>query len=206
MPRKPKNLRPKNLGENEDQEKKKKPILSEKDKLKLAEIFVIGDITDIESGMIMHQVNCQNAMGSGVAKAIYTKWPEVKERYHRYCENVKDDLLLGKLQEIKISDDLTIFNSYSQKYYGNSEITGKKYTDRRSLIVNLIKLDIISNRNNMQAYVPYKIGCGLAGDNWEEVAQFIAQTTNNVKIVILPELVETEDDPSLEEFKKQLKK
>ena len=30
------------------------------------------DITKINTGVIMHQVNCKNVMGSGVAKALYT--------------------------------------------------------------------------------------------------------------------------------------
>ena len=29
---------------------------------------ILGDITKISQGIIMHQVNCQNVMGAGVAK------------------------------------------------------------------------------------------------------------------------------------------
>lgn len=31
------------------------------------------DITTLKKGILLQQVNCQNAMGSGVAKAIYLK-------------------------------------------------------------------------------------------------------------------------------------
>lgn len=34
---------------------------------------VIGDITEATEDLILHQVNCQNIMGSGVAKVLYTK-------------------------------------------------------------------------------------------------------------------------------------
>lgn len=37
-----------------------------------------GDILNADAEFICHQVNCMNAMGAGVAKAIYTKYPEVK--------------------------------------------------------------------------------------------------------------------------------
>lgn len=37
------------------------------------------DITTIDEGVILHQVNCQNAMGSGVAKALFSKWPQIKQ-------------------------------------------------------------------------------------------------------------------------------
>lgn len=36
------------------------------------------DITTLKKGILIQQVNCQNAMGSGVAKAIYQKLPQVK--------------------------------------------------------------------------------------------------------------------------------
>ena len=33
-------------------------------------MLIKKDITTIEKGVIMHQVNCQDVMGAGVAKAI----------------------------------------------------------------------------------------------------------------------------------------
>ena len=45
------------------------------------------DITTLKKGILLQQVNCQNAMGSGVAKAIYTRWPIVKEEYHKFAKN-----------------------------------------------------------------------------------------------------------------------
>ena len=44
------------------------------------------DITSITKGVIMHQVNCQNVMGSGVAKALYTKYPQVKLEFHKLAQ------------------------------------------------------------------------------------------------------------------------
>ena len=39
---------------------------------------ITGDIIAITDGYIMHQVNCQNVMGAGVAKSLATKYPEIK--------------------------------------------------------------------------------------------------------------------------------
>ena len=57
--------------------------------------YIIGDITETELKYIAHGVNCQNVMGSGVAKALYTKFPEVKERYHEFCNHVREQTRLG---------------------------------------------------------------------------------------------------------------
>jgi O-acetyl-ADP-ribose deacetylase (regulator of RNase III) len=40
--------------------------------------YIQGDITETELDFIAHGVNCQNTMGSGVAKALFTKWIGVK--------------------------------------------------------------------------------------------------------------------------------
>jgi O-acetyl-ADP-ribose deacetylase (regulator of RNase III) len=48
--------------------------------------YVLQDITTVTApAIIMHGVNCQRTMQSGIAKALYTKWPEVKEEYMRFA-------------------------------------------------------------------------------------------------------------------------
>ena len=45
--------------------------------------IIYDDITKSNADYICHQVNCQGVMGSGVAKAIRDKWPQVYEEYKR---------------------------------------------------------------------------------------------------------------------------
>ena len=40
--------------------------------------IIKGDLLEADVFAICHQVNCQNVMGAGLAKAIATKWPKVK--------------------------------------------------------------------------------------------------------------------------------
>ena len=51
-------------------------------------MMIKKDITTIEKGVIMHQVNCQNVMGAGVAKALYTKHPKVKAAFHQMAKKL----------------------------------------------------------------------------------------------------------------------
>ena len=70
---------------------------------------VMGDILCATTGYICHQVNCRNVMGSGVAKSIYTKYPEVKSEYHRFCSLAKSPYdLLGQAQIVPILVSLTM--------------------------------------------------------------------------------------------------
>ena len=44
----------------------------------------LGDICSVNSGIIVHGCNAQGVMGSGVAKAIRLKYPQVFEDYKNF--------------------------------------------------------------------------------------------------------------------------
>ena len=46
--------------------------------------YIKGSILDAPQKYIAHGVNCQNKMGSGVAKVLFTEWRKVKEDYHEF--------------------------------------------------------------------------------------------------------------------------
>lgn len=143
------------------------------------------DILNVKSGLIMHQVNCQNVMGSGVAKSLYLKYPEVKTQFHELAKQSEFNTpikRLGHLQRLKINDDLIVFNSFTQLNYGYD--SNVKYTNEELLIQNLNKLNQLSKELNMTAYVPYQIGCGLAGGSWEKIGSYIERHTDIV--IVLP--------------------
>ena len=174
-------------------------IIKEKTKEQLRERR--GDITTIEHGYIMHQVNCQDVMGAGVAKALYTKHPEVKRAYHAFARtHPTPESRFGLIQPVKITDDLTICNSFTQFGYGNSAKTGKTYTDEKKLMDALSRFDARAKENKMPAYVPDRIGCGLAGGNWDAIKNHIL-TKTDITIVSLdqPEKAKTatKDQPKL---------
>lgn len=68
--------------------------------------IVVGDILDSKEDYICHQVNCKNVMGSGVARAIYTKYPEVKCEYHKFCNLINNpNDLIGKVQYVRLMNE-----------------------------------------------------------------------------------------------------
>jgi len=71
-----------------------------------------SDITEVERGIILNGVNCQHRMGSGLAKAIYTKWPIVRQMY------MKHPAELGRAILIQVEHGLWVANCYTQKFYG----------------------------------------------------------------------------------------
>lgn len=149
--------------------------------------IVQGDLFDYaENGYIVHQVNCQNAMGSGFAKAFFTKYPKIKTDYHRLSQKFIDEKesIINALQYVQLTDELIGVNSFTQEYYGNSAKTGINYTDEKALIRNIGKVLTRANQDGSSVYIPEKIGCALAGGDWNNILSGIEQfDTDNLTIV-----------------------
>jgi len=133
--------------------------------------YIKGDITETELKYIAHGVNCRNVMGSGVAKAIFTKWPDVKNNYHKYFERYG---YLGEIHEAYSDSKVSIINCFTQDKFGNS---GKKYVNYAAVVTCFEKLSRLIPKNEILA-IP-KIGCGLAGGDWNIVEQLINDTVGD---------------------------
>jgi O-acetyl-ADP-ribose deacetylase (regulator of RNase III) len=131
------------------------------------------DITSKEEGILLNGVNCQNTMGSGVAKAYYTKWPIVKESYHQIPQH-QMELGVIKLVHIK-ENELIVVNCFTQKYYrGHASSEAKaisngdgKFADSDAIYSCVKKVARYADNNSIKnVYLP-RIGCGLGGLDWD---------------------------------------
>lgn len=97
--------------------------------------IVVGNIFDSKADAILHQVNCQGVMGSGVAKQVREKFPAVFKHYKARCDEDKrfkeqsgitKSSLLGLAQVCykedypvgDIKDKQVIINLFAQDRYG----------------------------------------------------------------------------------------
>lgn len=154
----------------------------------------ISSLFGINKGIICQQVNCQNVMGAGLAKAIMDQYPIVYETYCNSFQNETKDylFLFGKVSIIPIGQDLYVANIYSQFDYGNPSKTGKIYTDADKLVK---AVDMICKKySNLPIYLPRSsskeignndgIGCGLGGESWDKLSQmFINLNKNNLHLL-----------------------
>ncbi len=154
---------------------------------------IYTDIFNVECDIICHQVNCQKKMGLGIAKSITTRWLEVLFDYIGFCEQFKTDKeLLGKCLVTEILNPekygpLYIANLFGQRYYGS----GERYTEYDALETsfNELKKWIMENisKEHVIVAIPFKIGCGLAGGDWNVVLDIIKRVFDNenkIEVVI----------------------
>jgi O-acetyl-ADP-ribose deacetylase (regulator of RNase III) len=77
-------------------------------------------VFDSPSQAIIHQANCFNTMGSGIACQIRQRYPEA---YEADCKTISGDRSkLGKFSWVKTNDGkYHIYNCYSQYQYGRDQ-------------------------------------------------------------------------------------
>ena len=129
--------------------------------------YTKGDLIELAKDgnfdVIIHQCNCFNTFGSGIARQIKINFPSA---YIADLQTLQGDIdKLGTFTSANIND-LVICNAYGQYRYGRN----KQYTDYDALKKALTA--IYSTYGNVRYGMP-KIGCGLAGGDWNIVEKII---------------------------------
>lgn len=131
------------------------------------------DITLVDEGFVVHQVNCRGKMGSGVAGMLRKKYPKIFSEYARivrdYYKEAEKNPILGTINIVPVSNTLRIVNAFTQYDYGYD---GLQYTNYEAIEHVFAKLKMI-NIKNKPVYIPYKYGCGLGGASWDVVESII---------------------------------
>ena len=141
-----------------------------------------GNLLDVDVEYICQQVNCQNAMGSGLALQIMTKYPIVKEKFHELSNGEKPEDLLGQAQVIKADKHLSVVNLFGQLHYGNARINKRTYTDYNALQSALETFYNSHQEAGITVAIPKYLGCGLAGGDWETVKNMVHHIANKYKV------------------------
>ena len=131
-------------------------------------------------------------MGSGIAKSIRERWPIVYEQYIAGFKAIDEEsinwedefdvseILLGRLQQIKVNDTQTVINMFAQQYYGYD---GKRYTSYDAFWTCLGGIRDSIPKGSKIGF-PDHIGCGLGGANWEVILTMIEEALNDYDVYI----------------------
>jgi O-acetyl-ADP-ribose deacetylase (regulator of RNase III) len=140
--------------------------------------YIKGNIVDVGGpAIIVHGVNCQGAMNSGVARAIREKWPEVYQSYENYFITTPRQTLLGSVNVVQIEPTLIVINGFTQEFYGKDE---KQYVSYEALRLVFEKAARLQGWKKLyhQIYFP-KIGAGLGGGDWNIISKIIEESLSN---------------------------
>lgn len=141
---------------------------------------IAGDICTVDTGVIVHGCNAQGVMGSGVAKAIRSKYPQVFEDYKNHEQAYGYEL--GDIVSTQIIDkeediDIVIVSAITQLQYGKDK---RRYVNYEALAVVFESIENIAKHfGHTQVHFPL-IGCGLGGGSWEVVSAIIEASAPNI--------------------------
>ena len=141
------------------------------------------DIFESGADVILHQVNCQGVMGSGIAKQVKEKYPKVYESYKNRCDFYSPKALLGSAQFVGTHIEYNtpfvgIFNLFGQEKFGYD---GKCYTDYIALykcfekVKDSLGREIIHSKKERTIAIPYLMGCHRGGGDWNVVYKMIEE-------------------------------
>jgi O-acetyl-ADP-ribose deacetylase (regulator of RNase III) len=146
--------------------------------------IIKGDITLSKADIICHQVNCQGAMNSGVAKAIRQKWPKVYTEYAAAAEdidigfgdkNLSWEHMLGHIQVVYLGEEnghsKGVINMFAQAGYGYD---GRRYTSYDAFWSCLGEIRAQVPKGKTIAFPRY-IGCVRGGANWNVIYTMICE-------------------------------
>ena len=143
---------------------------------------VYGDLLDAPVDVIVHQTNCKGAMGAGIAKQIAMRYPQTNSIYRGLCWKHKDNSreLLGTCLYTREAN-YVICNAFGQDGFSRYRIQ-TEYDMLKKCFE-----DIANKYAGKKIGLPYKIGCGLAGGDWNVVESMILEILDPVCDVFIYE-------------------
>ena len=144
------------------------------------------DIFKSGADVILHQVNCQGVMGSGVAKQVKDKYPKVYEEYKKWCNELPTNALLGESQFVRTKEDyntnfIGIFNLFAQNNFGYD---GGRYTSYDALYSCLRHVKNSLPNNTITIAIPYLMSCCRGGGDWNKVYEMIVEVFSDYEVLI----------------------
>lgn len=133
--------------------------------------FLNGNILNSKCNIICQSVNHQGVMGSGLAKQIRDKYPDIVNGYENMCRThtFRSIMRNGLVHFHSVFDNKGVFQQiasiFGQEKYGKN----KRHTNYTSLMNGFIRVFEYAESQGYSIAIPYGIGCGLGGGDWETV-------------------------------------
>jgi O-acetyl-ADP-ribose deacetylase (regulator of RNase III) len=161
--------------------------------------IIKGDLLSATRGVIIHGVNAQGVMGSGVAAGVRARFPEAYRVYREAylatgqfqsidggahvdknvigSSNSKCHLELGTITFAKVLPELWIVNGVTQDFYGRNGACFTDYAAVKAVFEKTVEL-LETLDPNGAADLPLlfpKIGAGRGGGDWNVIIKIIEE-------------------------------
>jgi O-acetyl-ADP-ribose deacetylase (regulator of RNase III) len=166
--------------------------------------IVKGDLLECSAEVICHQCNCVSRHAAGLAKDLFEKYPWADCYKNRGTASENGNYKAGSIFMIrdlvqilrpKKHVPLTVINIFGQVYPGkprwgtDSKEKRKEYFGQAlETLSELLMIDppgIGRDEIYNQIAFPYKIGCGLAGGNWDDYYAMLEKFASKIDMPVV---------------------
>ena len=135
-----------------------------------------GDLFQSDCNVVCHQCNCRGAYNAGIAKVVRNLYPQAYMVFMRRYRTGNSKL--GEIDVVPcawiVGKMRYVINMYSQDTFAERH---KRHTDYNAFQECLNKIKYFANNHpGVKIGFPTKIGCGLAGGDWDIVRKMIDNT------------------------------
>lgn len=153
--------------------------------------YIIGDATkpsikENEYSVICHCCNTLGAWGAGFVIPLGRQYPQAKEKYQIFIETTKPDERLGKVNCVKVNSNIIVANIMGQDKIGKQK-DGSIPLSYHALEEGFNYIyDSFTNYNIPFSIHMPRIGCGLAGGDWNTVEKIIKKcfSEKNISVTV----------------------
>jgi len=140
--------------------------------------IVDGDLLDATEDYLAHQCNCCSTGAKALAELMFDKYPHANS-YNKRIKNNKSTY--SKPGTIEVFDN--VINMYAQYYpafgkYNNDSVV-KRVEWFKACLVDISKIKDIKLKT---IAMPFNIGCGAAGGDWNVYYKMIEEFATKEKI------------------------
>lgn len=144
--------------------------------------FLKGDATRPAGGgrrVIAHVCNDAGRWGRGFVMAVSRRWPEPEREYRRWHRFGPPSFALGQIQLVAVERDLWVANLIAQEY-GWANGPPIRYGQLEACLVRLADA---ARELGASVHMP-RIGCGLAGGNWDRVGPMVGRVLAGIDVTV----------------------
>lgn len=167
--------------------------------------YIVGDIFKSflnQDRAILHQCNTCGVMGAGIARIISRDYPGAYKADLQFRSNIIKKNNLKNASYYPVKEMLGLYSTYSENELEIANLYGQLEPGFSPDFKNLLYAMedyLIESRNKDVFLIPYKIGCGLAGGNWNVLEEKLVDVLSSIMddkgvllidktfVVVLPE-------------------
>ena len=151
--------------------------------------YVTGDATHPQGHghkIIVHICNDIGRWGKGFVLALSKRWKEPEKAYRQwYADPAGDNRVeLGKIQPVRVENDITIINMIGQKgIYRSKGVPPIRYDAVRMCLMGVCQYASRIHDEEVSIHMP-RIGCGLAGGSWPQIEDILNETLREFDVFV----------------------